>query len=209
MNASLSTLIRAASLASLALLATTTTPLRGEDNDGDSKPGFFHRLGNAIFKGTRKIEKSDAPGAPDSSPENMAPIKPAPAKPAPAPKKPVKRLDDSSPYVTDGSVVVKDKDYPSSATDPKRVPTKAATDDAQATKSSANATSATATNPSKGAPAANPQSTDIKDYPTATRAKKPGFVKSPYPPYQELDTTGMISGSLARDPTTGKIFRVP
>lgn len=48
-----------------------------------------------------------------------------------------------------------------------------------------------------------------KDYPLATRTQKPGFVKSPYQPFNELDATEMNSGSLARDPTTGKIFRVP
>lgn len=36
-----------------------------------------------------------------------------------------------------------------------------------------------------------------------------GRVKSPYPPYNELDVTGLPSGSLATDPTTGKVFRVP
>ncbi|MFZ4764843.1 MAG: hypothetical protein ACOYMN_07785 [Roseimicrobium sp.] len=36
-----------------------------------------------------------------------------------------------------------------------------------------------------------------------------GSVLSPYPPYRELDVTGLQSGTLANDPTTGKIFRVP
>jgi len=203
MNAPLSIFIRAASLAGLALLVTTT-PLRAEDNDGDAKPGFFHRLGNAIFKGTRKLEKSDAPGYPDANPENLGPMKPAPTKPAPPPKKPVKRLDDSNPYVTDGSA---------SATEQKRVvpPSKGAVDDAQTSKGPAkSAPTAPAPNSTtKEAQTTDVQTTEGKDYPTATHAKKPGFVKSPYPPYHELDVTGMISGSLARDPTTGKVFRIP
>lgn len=41
------------------------------------------------------------------------------------------------------------------------------------------------------------------------RASKPGRVISPYPPYQELDITGLNSGSLALDPTTQKVFEVP
>lgn len=41
------------------------------------------------------------------------------------------------------------------------------------------------------------------------KASKEGRVISPYPPYQELDVTGLSSGSLALDPTTQKVFEVP
>lgn len=41
------------------------------------------------------------------------------------------------------------------------------------------------------------------------KASKPGRVISPYPPYKELDITGLESGSLALDPTTQKVFEVP
>ncbi len=41
------------------------------------------------------------------------------------------------------------------------------------------------------------------------RTSKPGRVISPYPPYQELDVTGLSSGSLAMDPTTQKVFEIP
>lgn len=41
------------------------------------------------------------------------------------------------------------------------------------------------------------------------KAAKEGRVISPYPPYQELDVTGLSSGSLALDPTTQKVFEVP
>lgn len=41
------------------------------------------------------------------------------------------------------------------------------------------------------------------------RTSKPGRVVSPYPPYNELDITGLPSGSLALDPTTQKVFQVP
>ena len=44
---------------------------------------------------------------------------------------------------------------------------------------------------------------------TGTRIDKPGRVKSPYPPYNELDVAGLPSGSLAMDPTTQRVFRVP
>ncbi len=44
---------------------------------------------------------------------------------------------------------------------------------------------------------------------TGSKTTKDGRVKSPYPPYNELDVTGLRSGTLAMDPTTGKVFRVP
>ena len=49
----------------------------------------------------------------------------------------------------------------------------------------------------------------LKDVPVASRASKPGFVKSPFEPYAELGAPGMYPGMLAKDPTTGKIFRMP
>jgi hypothetical protein len=45
--------------------------------------------------------------------------------------------------------------------------------------------------------------------PSGTRTSKTTRVKSPYPPYNELDVTGLSPGSLAMDPTTQKVFRVP
>lgn len=50
---------------------------------------------------------------------------------------------------------------------------------------------------------------DKPDYPTATATKDPGLVLSPYPPYDPLDVKGMAPGSLAKDPATGQVFRVP
>jgi hypothetical protein len=44
---------------------------------------------------------------------------------------------------------------------------------------------------------------------TGSKTGKPGRVKSPYAPYSELDVTGLPSGSLALDPTTQKVFRIP
>jgi hypothetical protein len=50
---------------------------------------------------------------------------------------------------------------------------------------------------------------DSKDIPTATKGSRSGRVKIPFPPYSELDVSGMPSGSLAKDPTSGRIFRIP
>jgi hypothetical protein len=50
---------------------------------------------------------------------------------------------------------------------------------------------------------------DTKNVPVAAKSSKPGRVKLPFPPYSELDVSGMPSGSLAKDPTSGRIFRIP
>jgi hypothetical protein len=47
------------------------------------------------------------------------------------------------------------------------------------------------------------------DYPYAERTSTPGEVLSPYSPYNVMDVHGLRSGSLARDPSCGKMFRVP
>lgn len=41
------------------------------------------------------------------------------------------------------------------------------------------------------------------------KTSKAGRVVSPYTPFNELDITGLPSGSLALDPTTQKVFEVP
>lgn len=65
---------------------------------------------------------------------------------------------------------------------------------------------------SPSAPAPEPPASpkiDPGSVPVATRSDKAGRVKSPYPPFRELDVTGMSSGSLAKDPVSGKVFRLP
>ncbi|MFD2257536.1 hypothetical protein ACFSSA_12710 [Luteolibacter algae] len=46
-------------------------------------------------------------------------------------------------------------------------------------------------------------------YPTAERTDNRDQVLSPYPPYNVIDVQGFRSGQLAKDPSNGKIFRVP
>jgi hypothetical protein len=48
-----------------------------------------------------------------------------------------------------------------------------------------------------------------QEFPVGTVGKKPGRVVSPYAPHNELDVRGLPSGSLALDPTTQKVFKVP
>lgn len=46
-------------------------------------------------------------------------------------------------------------------------------------------------------------------YPTAERTDNPGRVISPYAPYNVIDVEGFRPGQLAKDPSNGKIFRIP
>ena len=55
-----------------------------------------------------------------------------------------------------------------------------------------------------------PPSQPTRDqYPVAERTDNPGRVISPYSPYNVIDVEGFRSGQLAKDPSNGKIFRIP
>lgn len=49
---------------------------------------------------------------------------------------------------------------------------------------------------------------DLSKVKTAEKIS-PGLARSPYPPHSLLDIQGMRSGSLAEDPASRKVFRVP
>ena len=46
-------------------------------------------------------------------------------------------------------------------------------------------------------------------YPVAQRTANPNQVLSPYSPYNVIDVEGFRPGQLAKDPSNGRIFRVP
>lgn len=136
-----------------------------------------------------RMNSSPAPSQPRSSP-------PTPSATAPANKKytppSVTRRDDSTPRKTVTPTEPAPRSTKRSTTDqPPPAPAK-----------SADATAGTQGTP-KGS--AGESGTFLK----GKRTSKPGRVISPYPPYQELDITGLASGSLALDPTTQKVFEVP
>jgi hypothetical protein len=58
-------------------------------------------------------------------------------------------------------------------------------------------------------PPAPPASPPREEYPTAERTANPNQVISPYAPYNVIDVEGFRAGQLAKDPSNGKIFRVP
>ena len=47
------------------------------------------------------------------------------------------------------------------------------------------------------------------EYPVATPTTRPDQVLSPYAPYNVIDVEGFKTGQLAKDPSNGKIFRIP
>lgn len=64
-------------------------------------------------------------------------------------------------------------------------------------------------NNSSSSPSTTSQISSSQSFPVATPSKTPGRVISPYLPNKELDVKGLPSGSLALDPTTQKVFKVP
>lgn len=64
---------------------------------------------------------------------------------------------------------------------------------------------ADAYDPEPPAPAPQPR----QDYPYARKTNNPNQVVSPYAPYNVIDVEGFKSGQPAKDPSNGKIFRVP
>ncbi len=88
-----------------------------------------------------------------------------------------------------------------------------ASSDSQAPKSSSGNAKpapppAPATTAKKEASAPTPTAT-AGNYPIGSRTDKAGRVVSPFPPNTELDVGGMASGSLALDPITNQVFRIP
>jgi hypothetical protein len=51
---------------------------------------------------------------------------------------------------------------------------------------------------------------DYRDrYPVGRPTDRPGFVVSPYPPYNRIDVRGIPRGAKVQDPSTGRIFINP
>ena len=70
------------------------------------------------------------------------------------------------------------------------------------------------TNPGREQPPQPPQPEQQRPpvsngYPVAERTDNLNQVLSPYSPYNVIDVEGIRSGQLAKDPSNGKIFRVP
>ncbi len=111
-----------------------------------------------------------------------------PPQPAPAPKKETTDVND---FLPPGTVVKNAPEQPKSTDSSLTKPSEPAKDSAPP-------------------PPLPPASTTTSDgTPVGKKGSKPNRVISPYPPNNELDVTGLESGSLALDPTTNKVFKVP
>ena len=168
----------------LALVTMTGFALGADPPAPPAKqPGFFARLGNAIARfGDRSQRIAEVNASKKAqSPDGRQVIMPKPQAPA-RPTAPVSAPSSQASSENPGSK-------------PETLPADAHP-----------ASSATATRDS--APKAGNKEGEAKVYPTATFLYY-GRVRCPFPPYTSLDVEGLRSGSLAKDPASGQIFRVP
>ena len=181
------------------------------------KPNILERIGNFFYRITNRLERSTLP------PEEPVPLYHRRPPKDVAPRGTAKKLPPLPPvnvpaYDTqtepqarpNGTVPMPNTNAnPGPQTNPKQpeptVPYPADKKETPAPKSTNTPATTTTTNE----PSSNVKQGESHEYPVATKVNRPGRVKSPYPPFRELDVTGLPTGSLARDPNTGKIFRVP
>jgi hypothetical protein len=139
-----------------------------------------------------------------SAPNEAAPITlPEPPDAAAAPARAASVAGSEAP--TD-KMVVKPSEPPSGLISPP--PASAGNSDAVTIGTSAAKESGTTTS-APNTKGGTPESDSSNGTPTGTKTDSPDFVRSPYPPHTKLDVKGMRPGSLAKDPTNGKVFRVP
>ena len=165
------------------------------------RPNVLERVGNFFYNLSHGTERSmipDYPGYNQQAPDRrQAPLKSprGAAKPAPG------SAAQGTQYLN-----------PTPSTTPTNVPRKDAGPQGKATvplpDDQTKAVSPGKPSPEKISP--QPLTKEAgKEYPMGTPGSQAGRVKSPYPPFRELDATGLAKGSLAMDPVSGKVFRVP
>lgn len=164
------------------------------------------------------------------APTNTAPKKPAEKKPVTQYEPPKIRQTTPTPKPEPQAQLKVDETPPSSTPEPKKEDPSPASQTPPSPKPPPATTNLTQTTqatdsptPSDAKPASN-ETTAKPEEPKPTNpsttsngnqfliGKKtaiPGRVISPYPPHQELDVSGLGSGSLALDPTTNKVFQIP
>jgi outer membrane biosynthesis protein TonB len=221
------------SLAAAVILLGAAAPLRADDHvvyyaEPTERPGFFHRVSD-FFKDLFATEQDPGPRA--TPPQPTAPRYNLDLPPPgtgygyganykehssvttteqstvntygsrPAKKKP----KHPSPEVASSEPAHKppvEKSKPEPAPKKKHAPSYVESDPAPST-------STESTEPARNTSITPKAPSETKNVPTGSRTSKSSRVKSPYPPYNELDVSGLSSGSLAMDPTTQKVFRVP
>lgn len=205
----------------------------------ERKPNLLERFGNFFYNVANRLERSDIPDSPGHDQSGAAhrrppmPGKPvktgtaedaarsryiAPVNPDPRLLRPTNPSSTKSPDVltedrnsgashrpTTPPDSLKPVSPPLKSTAP--LPDSAASGGNQKPAESSGADASSRPKKSDDVPGA--AKTETNTHPTAIRTNRVGRVKSPYPPYPELDVTGLPPGSLAKDPVTGKIFRLP
>jgi hypothetical protein len=136
-----------------------------------------------------------------AAPNEAAPI--TPPEPPDAAATPTKAASVAGSEAPTDKTVVKPAEPPGGLTSPPPGPVVGKSD------SITIGTSAAKESGTPTAAAGSPEADASNGTPTGTKTDSPDFVRSPFPPHNKLDVKGMRPGSLAKDPTNGKVFRVP
>ena len=167
-------------------LVTVTMSALGADPPAPApkQPGFFSRLGNAISRLTDRSQRIAEVNAKKAA-------EPSAKKADPPAGRPVIMQKPEAAASASGGQAAPDNPDSKPATPP----------------SDAHPTSSVTAAKDPATKAGNKEG-EAKVYPTATFLYY-GRVRCPFPPYTILDVEGLHSGSLAKDPASGQIFRVP
>ena len=179
-------------MASLMTCIVCRADATGQPQPPPQRPNVFERIGNFIYNITNRTERSMVPDYPVSRSEVLYQRR--------APSAPQK--GDSTRYLEPtpaGSISASKPSAIAPQKPPVPLPDTASKPGISAKQPGLQ---------DKQAPKPDVKA-DGKDYLMATPGSKPGRAKSPYPPFRELDVAGLPAGSLAMDPVSGKIFRVP
>lgn len=168
-------------------------------------PGSVPQPGYAPRYETAPIPRSATPAMPPTSRMGSGSTKVPSIDKRSAPPATIRKSDSSSskpkytpPSITRESPKIEEEPSPT----PDRTKTKSESSQLPTPKSATTSTNGKSKSGSNAASSSG-------GYLRGKRGSKEGRVISPYPPYRELDVSGLSSGSLALDPTTQKVFEVP
>jgi hypothetical protein len=160
-------------------------------------------------------KKTPPPAAKKPSGQYQPPkVQNTPPAPRPTPKQPVKNNPPTpAPAEVKPNAPVEVPPQPQESATPEPNPVVADTLPSQeqppSTASSADQPPPNAPAPAQEDPKPTLPASNNNQFLIGKKTAVPGRVISPYPPHQELDVSGLSSGSLALDPTTNKVFQIP
>jgi len=207
------------------LCLVTTSMLADERN-----PNVLERIGNFFYKVANKLERSDGPDDPGRSsslrnrsrppvrgtksdgkvvPDASRNTSIAPVNPDPRLLRPREPVSENSSAVTAVGRASGNTHHPAPPPVKPTAPLPEPAKSGKAHDPAGSSANGAASRPGKGSDVPAAAKPGESAYPVAIPTHRLGRVKSPYPPHRELDVTGLPPGSLAKDPVTGKIFRLP